>query len=130
MATTASTARQYPLCAVADLGIANIGSGNGITIAVPVNAFVTKIAGHVVTAFDSGTTTTLTASDGTTTFINAQSAQAAALTDVTVAEPSKFFPSGGTITFSMAETGAAATVGRVIGTVEYVVVGRQNENQF
>lgn len=132
MATTASTARQYPLIAVADLRIANIGASNGITIAVPVNALVTNIAAHVVTAFDSATTTTITASDGTVTFISAEDAKAAAGSDIAVDAGTAplFYPSGGTITFSMAETGATATVGRILGTVTYVIVGRQNENQF
>lgn len=120
--------RQYPLVAVADLRIANIGTGNGIAVKVPVGALVT-VKAHVVTAFDSATTTTISASDGTSTHISAKDAKAAALTNVTVDIPTKFYPSGGTITFTMAETGATATVGRILATVEYVVLNRGNEVQ-
>jgi hypothetical protein len=127
MATTPIYERQYPLVALVDLGIANIGSGNGETIKLPPNAMIIDVFAHVVTAFNSATTTTVSASDGTTTFISAEDAKAAALTNVTVDVAKKFLPSGGTVTFSMAETGAAATAGRIIGGVRYVVLNRSNE---
>jgi hypothetical protein len=128
MTVTVNSSRTRKLVATADLGITNIGSGNGISIAVPAGALV-EVGAHIVTAFNSATTTTISASDGTTTFISAEDAKAAALTNVTVDVPRKFFPSGGTITFSMAETGATATAGRAIGWVEYEVVGRHDEYQ-
>lgn len=128
--TTAVNERQYPLKALVDLGIANIGTGNGKTVDLPPNAFMTNIGAHVVTAFNSATTTTVSASDGTTTFISAEDAKAVALTNVTVDVTRKFFPTGGTVTFSLAETGAAATAGRIIGFVEYEILNRSNELQY
>lgn len=128
MATTPQYERQYPLIGYADLGIANIGTGNGITMTIPVNALVLSVQSVQVTAFNSATTTTLTAGDGTTTFLSAVDAKAAAnvLYSSTVG---KFYPSGGTLTVSMAETGAAATAGRAIAFMEYLVIGRSNEVQ-
>lgn len=126
MAVTAIKDRQYPLVAVADLGIANIGASNGISVTIPPNTMAT-VRAHIVTAFNSATTTTFSASDGTTTHISAVDAKAAALTNLATAVPRKFYPTGGTITFSMAETGAAATAGRIIAEVEYVILGRGNE---
>lgn len=132
MATTAVTARQYPLSAIADLGIANIGAAgvNGITINVPRGALVTNIGAVVYTPFNSGTATTLSATDGTTTFISAEDAKAAAHTVIAVDAKMKFYPNGGTITFFVAETGTTATAGRILGFVDYVVLNRQNEQQF
>jgi hypothetical protein len=127
MAVTTTPGRQWLLAGIADLGIANLGTGNGVEVYVPPGALAT-IAAHVVTAFDS-TTATVSASDGTTTFISAEDAKAAALTNVTVDVPRKFFPNGGTITFTMAQTGDDQTVGRILGTVEYVIVNRSNEVQ-
>ncbi len=129
--TTSVYARQFPLLALADLGSANAGTGLGLTIALPVNAFLLDVSAHVVTAFN-GTTNTVTASDGTITFISAEDAKQVAGTDVTVDNSGKgtFYPSGGTITFSVAQTGDNTTAGRIIGQVQYVIVGRQNENQF
>jgi hypothetical protein len=127
MATTPIYERQYPLVAYADLRVANIGTGNGITIKLPPKSLILDVFGHVVTAFNSGTTATVSASDGTTTFISAEDAKAVALTNVTVDVSKKYLPSGGTVTFSLAETGTAATAGQIIGGVRYIVVDRSNE---
>ena len=127
MAVTNIDERQYPLKAVVDLGIANIGAGNEVTVNLRPNTYVTNIKALVVTAFD-GTTNTVTAGDGTATFISAEDAKATAGSAVTVDLGTKFYPSGGTITFSLAQTGAA-TVGRIMAEVEYVILNRSNEIQ-
>jgi hypothetical protein len=128
MTVTVNSTRARKLTASALVGIANIGSGNGVSFAVPAGAFA-EVGAHIVTAFNSATTTTISASDGTSTFISAEDAKAAALTNVTVDIPRKYFPSGGTITFSLAETGDAATLGSAVVWVEYEVVGRHDEYQ-
>lgn len=128
MSVTANVSRQASLFAFVDLGVANMGAGNGISVLLPAGAQMVNIAAHVVTPFNSATTATVSASDGTTTFISAEDAKAAALTNVTVDVPKKFFPSGGTVTFSLAETGATATAGRIVGWVEYIVANRHHEN--
>lgn len=117
--------RQWPLYAVADLTIANMGAGNEVTASVPPNAVVVGVGLLTVTAFDSATTATGSIGDGTTTFVNAQDVKTTGLE--TAAVTAKYYPTGGTITFSLAETGATATVGHAIGYVSYVVVGRGNE---
>lgn len=127
MANTANTSRQSPLHAMAKFTKANLGA-NGFTFDLPAGAFLLGNGAHVVTAFDSATTATITATDGTTTLINAQSIKAAALTDVTVAEPTKYYPSGGTITVTIAETGTTATVGEVVYWLSYIVLNRHHEN--
>lgn len=117
------TARQEAAYAVAQCGIANIGAGNGLSVQLPVNALLLDIVADTTTAFNAGTTATLTVGDGTTTFINAASVAAAGRSQG--ANIGKFYPSGGTISISLAETGAAATAGQAFVSVKYVVVGRE-----
>jgi hypothetical protein len=118
---------QYPRDAVADLGIENIATD--ITIPILPGTLLMGVVGFIVTAFNSATTTTLTVSDGTTTFLSAVDAKAAANTryDATVC---KFYPTGGTLTISMAETGAAATAGRAIVVPEFLNLNRTDEVVF
>lgn len=124
--TTPINARQTPLTALIEVGVENIGSGNGVTFKVPYGAYVTAVKANVATAFNSGTTTTLSVSDGTTTFISAEDAKTAGVVSVDVMQ--KFFPTGGTFTVSLAETGTAATAGKAYVAVQYVEVGRWSEN--
>ena len=119
--------RQYPLSAVADLGIAQIGAGNEVLINLPPNALLTGLAVQTVTAFNAATTNTLTITDGTTTFVNGVDVKTAGAE--TVANLAAFYPSGGTLTISMAQTGAAATAGRAFVVATYQVLGRVNEVQ-
>lgn len=121
MATTVYE-RQAPEFAVCDLRIANIGTGNGYTINVPPGAIVTSVGLITDTAFNSATTTTATISDGTTTFVSAQDVKTTGIETVAVA--AKFYPNGGTITVSLAETGATATAGRAVAYVGMVCLGR------
>jgi hypothetical protein len=117
------TARQEPAYAIAQCGISNIGAGNGLTIPLPVNALLLDIVADTTTAFNAGTTATLTASDGTTTFINAVSVAATA--HAQGANIGKFYPSGGTLSITLAETGTAATTGNTFVSAKYVVIGRE-----
>lgn len=119
--------RQYPLSAVADLGIAQIGAGNEVTIRVPPNAFLTGLVVQTLTAFNAPTTNTLTVSDGTTTFVNAVDVKTTGAE--TVANLAAFYPSGGTLTISMAQTGGSATAGRAIVVATYQVLNRVSEVQ-
>ena len=119
--------RQYPLNAVADLGIAQIGAGNEVRINLPPGALLTGLLAQTVTAFNNTTTSTLTVSDGTTTFVNAVDVKTVGAE--TVANLSAFYPSGGTLTISMAQTGTAATAGRAFVVATYQILGRVNEIQ-
>lgn len=125
--------RQYPLIALIDLGVANVGSGNGVTVDLPPGAFLVDISGNIGTSFNTaGTgTMTVTLSDGTTTFISAENAKASANTAIAVDLRSKFFPSGGTLTASLTEVldTTAATAGRIFIAVAYVILNRTNEIQ-
>lgn len=123
--STNNAERQYPLVAQADLSIANIGTGNEVTFDLPPGAMVINVYGDTITAFN-GTTNTLTVKDDTTTFISAQDVTSTGRE--TTAVPAKLYPSGGTITVSMAQTGTA-TAGRAIVTVVYTVLGRAHEVQ-
>lgn len=123
MAQTINDARQEPQVAVADCGIGNIGAGNEQIIKLPVNALLLNLFVDTVTAFNSATTDTLTAGDGTTTFASAVDIKSVGRE--TVANVGKFYPSGGTLTIALAETGATATAGRAFVTAEYVVIGRE-----
>jgi hypothetical protein len=124
---TAIKELQYPLVALADLSIANIGTGNGYTLSLPAGAVLVDIKAVITTAFNSATTTTLSLSDGTTTFISAEDAKTAGA--VAVDRVVKEYASGGTLTISMAETGATASAGAGMVAISYVIVNRQNENR-
>lgn len=123
--------RQWPLTALADLSVADIGAANTVSVKVPPGAYVTDVSLEVSTAFNTGGTGTiaLTATDGTTTFINAQSIKTTGIKTIAVAK--KFFPSGGTITATITETldTTAADAGRAAMVVSYVVLARGNEVQ-
>lgn len=121
--TTRVIDRQYPLAAVVDCGIANIGAGNGYDIGIPVNAMLLDVVVLTTTAFD-GTTNTATVGDGTTTFANAVDIKTTGAE--TVANAPKFYPTGGTISVTLAQTGTA-TVGRVLVMVRYIVLNRGGE---
>lgn len=125
MASTNKPSRQYSLHAVADMGITNIGAGKEQHFKLPPKAMLLNVFADTTTAFNSATTTTLSVGDGTTTFVAAVDAKTAGRE--TASNVGKFYPSGGTVTVSMAETGAAATAGRAIVAVEYIVLDRENE---
>lgn len=114
--------RQYALVALGTLKAADAGAS--ATIAIPMGALVTSVAALVAVAFD-GTSPTLTVSDGTTTFVSAADVSAAGA--ATVTGTPKFYPTGGTITLSLA--GTDVTAGELHVCVTYVVAGRANENQ-
>lgn len=113
--------RQEVLSAMVDLGVANIGTGKGYTAVIPRGALIISAGLYTVTAFDSGTTATGTITDGTTALVDAQDVKSTGIETVAVAQ--KFYPDGGTITFSLAETGTTATAGRAIGYVNYIQLG-------
>lgn len=117
------TARQEAAYAVAQCGIANIGAGNGLSIQLPVNALLLDLTVDGVTAFNAGTTATLTVSDGTTTF--ASGVDMTSTGRKTVSNLGKFYPSGGTLAVTLAETGTAATAGSAFVCAKYVIAGRE-----
>lgn len=119
--------RQSPKYAVADLGPAQMGAGNEVTFKIPRGALVVGVGVYTETAFNSATTATATVADGTTTFVAAQDIKTAGAE--TVAVPTKFYPNGGTITVSLAQTGAAATAGRAVAHVGYVQLGAMDTIQ-
>lgn len=120
MATNAFL-RQEAKYITVPLTIANIGTGNGYTAVLPAGAQIVNIRADISTAFNSATTTTLSLSDGTTTFISAEDAKTAG--PVTVDVAGKYYPNGGTLTVSMAETGATATAGKGCVSIGYTLVG-------
>jgi len=113
--------RQEVLSAMVDLGIANIGTGKGYTAVIPRGSLIVSVGLYTVTAFNSGTTATGTITDGTTALVSAQDVKSTGIEAVAVAQ--KFYPDGGTITFSLDETGTTATAGRAIGYVNYIQLG-------
>jgi hypothetical protein len=125
MSQTNSLGRQWSLKAMAATAIANIGSGNEVLIKLPVGALLTDLLAVVTTAFNSGATCTLTVSDGTTTFVSAVDVTSTG--SKSVSNTPKYYPSGGTLTVSMAQTGTAATAGAAFVVPAYVVNNRTNE---
>jgi hypothetical protein len=122
-----NTGRQYGLdgLIVASVALASIGAGNEIITKLPPGAWVTNVVSNVTTAFDGSGTVTATLTDGTTVFINAITAKATGA--LATAVTNKYFPNGGTLTFSIADQNSNSTVGQVLIDVQYKVVGRANE---
>lgn len=117
--------RQNVRAVLVDLGVKNIGAGNEVEAKLPQGTLLLRAKLFTVTAFNAGTTATGTIGDGTTTFVNAQ--DVLTVGDETVANVPKFYPQGGKVTFSLAQTGTAATAGRAIGLLEYVQLGVGDE---
>lgn len=122
MATNAYS-RQSAKYVMVDLGIANIGAGNGYTAVIPRGSLIVSAGIYTETAFNSATTTTATITDGTTALVSAVDVKTTGIETVAVAQ--KFYADGGTIQFNLAETGAAATAGRAIGYVSYIQLGNE-----
>lgn len=125
MATNAYE-RQSIKYVMVDLGIANIGTGNGYTAVVPRGAQIVDVGLNTVTAFNNTGTGVVTATigDGTNTYVNAVDVKTAGVE--TAALSSAFLANGGTVTFSLTETvvgGTASTAGRAIGYVGYIQLG-------
>lgn len=118
--------RQAARQILVELGIGNIGAGNGVTAKLPQGALLMEAGIFTETAFNSETTTTGTLSDGTTTFVNAQDLQSVG--KETATGTPKYYPAGGTLNWTLAETGAAATAGRAFGYATYLINGVQDEN--
>lgn len=125
MATKKNIERQWALKAFATVGPANMGSGNGVTMQLPPGALLLGIEVFGTVAFDSGTTATLTVGDGTTTFANAVSVLTVGTKTVT--NVPKYYPTGGTLTVSLAQTGSDATAGEAVVVPDYVIRDRGNE---
>jgi len=123
--STNQTERQSTLVALLELTSANLGAGNEVTCNLPVDAFVIDVVPYVSVGFN-GTSPTINVTDGTTAFV---SNEAAATSNALLATDSKvkFYPSGGTITASLAGTGV--TTGRGVIAVQYVRLGRSHEIQ-
>lgn len=123
--TTRIIDRQHAFVASTPLmGIANIGAANGYEFAVRPGTLVLRVGLQTVTAFNSATTTTATVGDGTTTFVSAVDIKTTGAE--TSANAPKYYPTGGTISVTLAETGAAATAGAAIAFVEYIILGNGN----
>lgn len=116
--------RQYPLVALAQVHGTNgpTAAPNALEIQLPPGALLRSIAVFTAVAF-TGTTPTLTAGDGTTTFANG--VDIATVGAETTAGAPKFYPAGGTITITTAGVGMNA--GHALVSAEYVVIDRDNE---
>jgi len=119
--------RQHPLSACVNAGIAQIGTGNEVVFKVPPGGYVDNVDFQVITAFDGTGTVTGSLSDGTTTFIAAQTLKATGA--VTAAVTKKFYPNGGTLTFSIADQNGNSANGQVVGFVNYKSIYRADEVQ-
>ncbi len=113
--------RQTILAALVDLGIEAIGTDNGATLKLPQGTVLLAAKVITATAFDSGTTATITVSDGTTSLIDSADLTTAGTVNATIATP--LYPQGATITVSLAQTGTDATAGRALVLLEYVQLG-------
>lgn len=124
--TTNAYQRQAAREILVELGPENMGAGNGVTAKLPQGALLMDAGIFTETAFDSETTATGTLSDGTTTFVNAQDLTSTG--KETSSGTPKYYAAGGTLSWTLAQTGAAATAGRAFGYARYLINGVQDEN--
>src|SRR5690606_28713445 len=95
--------RQSVEVALVELTPEDIAAG-GVSVKIARGTWVHNVVGVKVTAFNTAgdtPTVTLTATDGTATFINAQALTGTGA--ITAAVTSKFYPDGGTITLVITE---------------------------
>lgn len=121
--------RQPVQSIVIELTTSNTGTDKGVEAKLPKDAMITGITSIAGVAFNpsgTGAAATLSVSDGTTTFVNAQ--DVATTGTKTVAVATKFYPQGGKITANVTQSvssGAltSATAGRVLVAIDYVQLG-------
>lgn len=111
---------QFGRGAVVYLDKSNIGAGNEVDIFLPNGALLEQADFVTVTAFNSATTATATITDGTTVFVNGVDIKS--IGKETSANAPKYYPNGGKLTISLAETGATASAGEAIVKVAYTIV--------
>lgn len=116
--STKQAKRQYERNILVELGPGNMGAGNEVTARLPQGAWVTNVVPVTETAFNSGTTATMTVTDGTTVFVNAQDVKTTGIETAAVTQ--KYYPQGGTLTCSLGQTGTAATSGRALVKISYL----------
>jgi len=113
--------RQKLLAIVVPLTFANIGAAS-VTANLPPGAVVVGASLYTDIAFNGSSTVTGTITDGTLAFVSAQNVKTTGAE--TVAATNKYYPSGGTITFSIADAGSDSTAGSTVGVVLYAQVGK------
>ena len=119
---TAIKDRQYPIYAFKELTYANVGV---YTVTLPPGALLETMYAVTSTAFNSVTTATLTVSDGTTTYINGVDLKSTG--SETVSNTPAYYPSGGTLTITTAQTGGDATAGVCALAIRYTIKDRSHE---
>lgn len=129
MSLVRSVERQYPLTAVLELGPADFGAADRGVVALPPGALLTGITAVTATAFNSGTTAVLDIGDAAGATALAAGIDIRTAGAETVPLQGKFYPTGDTLLFTLTQTGAAATAGRLFVTASYVILNRVNEVQ-
>lgn len=120
MSTTSAFNRSEVKTAVARVGKANNGAGNGITIKLPNNTLLCRMIPASVTAFDGTGTVTITSTDGTTAFLNAVNVKDAVGFETASTAPPKYYPTGGTITTYITDQNSNSAAGDAFVLYEYV----------
>lgn len=129
MAFVKNAGRQYPLVAVQKIDYTGYTSGAAFNaVELPVGARLLGVNFYTDTAWNTGTSATITVSDGTATFINAQDIKSAG-SETSTQTPFKPYPAGGQISVTVTDTGTAPTAGAGHLVVQYVVDGRANDVQ-
>lgn len=127
MPTSKNSFRQSSLSVVVPLTVANTGV-NTVTADLPPGALLSRVNWFTQTAFNgSSVTITGTISDGTTVFVSAEDLKTAGAEVVDIIN--KYYPNGGTLTFSIVDTNNDSTLGLAIASATYVIVGRSNSIQ-
>jgi len=124
MSTTVAD-RQYELIAMVDMKVANIGANNGYDLNLPPGAVLLSATVAILEPFN-GTTVTLTVADTAGNLGSGSLLGAIGTILPSAAIAPKVYPSGTQIHFTIAQTGTS-TLGRAIGTVRYIALGRSNE---
>ena len=127
MSTTSAFARGKVKTAVAMIDKSHNGSSNAITIKLPQASCLLRMTPVSVTAFDGTGTVTITATDGTTAFLNAVNVKDAVGFETASTAPPKRFPAGGTISVYITDQNSNSTAGAAEVIFEYVELHEGSE---
>lgn len=126
MATTNQANRAYPKTITLKVGNGNNGAANAATAKIPLSSIITGVSAASVTAFNGSGTVTLTAKEGSTTFVNAQNVKDAVGIE-TAAATAKALPNGGTVSVYIEDGNSNSTAGEAWVTFTYVETNGSNE---
>lgn len=127
MGTTSAFNRGKVKTVVARVTKANNGIANAVEVKFPQATTLLRMTPASVVAFNGTGTVTITATDGTTAFLNAVNVKDAVGFETASTAPPKRYPAGGTISVYIADQNSNSTEGEAEVIFEYVELNEGTE---